>query len=43
MMNKKEVGDDILKIFLKYFSQKGEILTNNKEEIGHKAPSCVFY
>ena len=43
MMNKKEVGEVILKIFLKYFSQKGEILTNNKEEIGHKAPSCVFY
>ena len=43
MMNKKEVGDVFLKIFVKYFSQKGEILTNNKEENGHEAPSCVFY
>ena len=43
MMNKKEVGDVFLKIFVKYFSQKGEILTNNKEGNGHEAPSCVFY
>ena len=44
MMNKKEIGDIIFNIFLnKNFSQKRQILTDKKKDVGHKAHSCVFY
>ena len=44
IMNKKEIGDIIFNIFVKKnFSQKREILTDKKKEVGHKAHLCVFY
>ena len=43
MMNTKEMGDTILNIFFMYCSKNIDILTNKNNEVGHKAPSCVFF